>query len=272
MALGWGDLANWQRDNEYIFSGYRKPSYSIYHSIRDIKNLHNESVNIWSHLLATILFSIYLVRFFSQWNSLSTDNLMVLLSFLGIIICFALSTIYHIFSNHSRRVANWTQRLDHLGVIVVIWTSAISFTYFGFSYGQLRRFYMSIVSITALISTNYVFRSKFRQSKNRLIRIFTYLSLGCSAFLPAIHLLIRNKELSLSQRTVLTSYKQLAVLNLLGGLFYGTRIPERFYKKTFDIYGASHQIMHVLVICGALVYQTSLLTILNYGRGEMRQG
>jgi adiponectin receptor len=158
MASRWEDLPKWQKDNEYIRSGYRKPSYSSHRSMRDIKHLHNETVNIWSHLLAAILFSIYLAQFLVECDDLSMDAVVVLIFLLGVIACFTLSSIHHLFSNHSKKVMNWTQRLDHLGVVIVIWGSAISFTYFGFYCDrQLRVRYMGVVTAAALVSMIYVF-------------------------------------------------------------------------------------------------------------------
>jgi adiponectin receptor len=241
--------------------------------MRDIKKLHNETVNIWSHLLAAILFSIYLTQFLVECDDLSMDVVVVLIFLLGVITCFTLSSIHHLFSNHSKKVMNWTQRLDHLGVVIVIWGSAISFTYFGFYCDrQLRAHYMGVVTAAALMSMIYVFQPEFRHPNGRLARTFTYFALGFTAFLPATHLLILVDEQALYQRTVLASYRNLTVLNSLGGLFYATRIPERFYRKAFDIYGSSHQVMHVMVICGSLLYQTGLLTTRQYWRNDRVNG
>jgi adiponectin receptor len=265
MALQWEDLPKWQRDNEYIRSGYRKPSYSSYRSVGDIIKLHNETVNIWSHLSAAVLFSVYLVQFLVECDDLSTDVVVVLTFFLGVITCFTLSSTYHLFSNHSKKAMNWTQRLDHLGVVTVIWGSAISFIYFGFYCDrQLRLHYIGVVTAAALISLICVSHPKFRHPNSRLARTLTYFALGLAACLPALHLLIHVDEQALYQRTVLASYIDLIVLNSTGGLFYATRIPERFYRKIFDIYGSSHQVMHLLVICGALRYQTGLLAARQY--------
>ena len=41
-----------------------------------------------------------------------------------------------------------TQRLDHLGVVIVIWRLAISFTYFGFYCDrQLQAHYIGVVTV-----------------------------------------------------------------------------------------------------------------------------
>jgi adiponectin receptor len=38
---------------------------------------------------------------------------------------------------------------------------------------------------------------------------------------------------------------------LAGAIIYATKFPERYFPKTFDIYGASHQIFHMLVLFAA---------------------
>jgi len=240
--------------------------------MRDLKHLHNETVNIWSHLLAAFLFSIHLVQFLVECDDLSMDVVVVLIFSLGVILYFILSFIHHLFSNHSKKVMNRALRLGHLGAVIVIWCSAISFTYFGFYCDrQMRVRYMSVVTAAALISMIFVFQPEFRHPNSRLARTLTYFALGFTAFLPAIHL-AHVDEQALYQRTMLASYRNLTILNSLGGLLYLTRIPERFCRNTFDIYGSSHQIMHVMVVWGALLYQAGLFTTRQRWRNDMVNG
>ncbi|CAK7219860.1 hypothetical protein SBRCBS47491_003994 [Sporothrix bragantina] len=62
--LSWDDLPDWRRDNAYILSGYRPTSHSYMASLGSVLGIHNESVNIWTHLggavVATVLgFALY---------------------------------------------------------------------------------------------------------------------------------------------------------------------------------------------------------------------
>lgn len=58
LTVLWDDLHEWQRDNHYIHSGYRPPSGSFTKSFASLGYLHNESVNIYTHLLGALLFSL----------------------------------------------------------------------------------------------------------------------------------------------------------------------------------------------------------------------
>ena len=53
--LNYHDLPQWMKDNENerILTSYRKPTYSYILSLKTIWDLHNETVNIWTHLLGT---------------------------------------------------------------------------------------------------------------------------------------------------------------------------------------------------------------------------
>jgi adiponectin receptor len=66
----------------------------------------------------------------------------------------------------------------------------------------------------------------------------------------------------------------LGILNGTGTAIYTLRIPEKWYPRQFDIYGASHQIMHVLVICGALSHTVGLVKAFDYWQGprELNEG
>ncbi|KAJ4305437.1 hypothetical protein N0V90_000968 [Kalmusia sp. IMI 367209] len=55
LTVLWNDLPSWQRDNHYITSGYRPATNSYPKSFQSITYLHNETVNIWSHLIGALL-------------------------------------------------------------------------------------------------------------------------------------------------------------------------------------------------------------------------
>ena len=62
----------------------------------------------------------------------------------------------------------------------------------------------------------------------------------------------------------LTYFLGLGLLNFTGAATYAARIPERWCPGRYDILGASHQIMHVLVMCGAVSQSLGLLKALTY--------
>ena len=66
------------------------------------------------------------------------------------------------------------------------------------------------------------------------------------------------------QRMSISYFLGLAVLNFTGASIYAARVPERWYPRTFDLWGSSHQIMHVLVVCGAFSHTTGLVKAFDF--------
>ena len=57
IILGtYNDLPDYYKDNEYIKKGYLLYCDSIIKALKSLFCLHNESINVWSHLLGAILF------------------------------------------------------------------------------------------------------------------------------------------------------------------------------------------------------------------------
>jgi adiponectin receptor len=66
LLVLWDDLPSWQQDNHYIKSGYRPASGSFYKSFASLGYLHNESVNIYSHLIGAVIFTAAGVTLYTQ--------------------------------------------------------------------------------------------------------------------------------------------------------------------------------------------------------------
>ena len=54
----WDDLSPDRKDNEHIITGYRINFNTMKRILRSLFMIHNETVNIWSHLLGVFLFFI----------------------------------------------------------------------------------------------------------------------------------------------------------------------------------------------------------------------
>jgi adiponectin receptor len=124
LFILWSDLPQWYKDNEYIHSGFRHPSNSYRKCLRSCFYTHNETGNIYSHLLATlwtIALPIWLYPYAraNYPNSNLDDWAVFALFFLGGTSCFTLSTTYHVLANHSHATHDFCHQLDFLGIIVV---------------------------------------------------------------------------------------------------------------------------------------------------------
>lgn len=134
----WNELPPWMQDNHYIHSGYRPASGSYHKSATSILYLHNESVNIWTHLigatLATVTASVLYTTIRPRFSMATSEDVMVFSCFfLGAVACLGMSATYHTISNHSESVARFGNRLDYVGIVCLIVGSFIPSIYYGFS-------------------------------------------------------------------------------------------------------------------------------------------
>ena len=137
LTVLWNDIPKWQQDNQYITSGYRPPTNSYKRSLASLGYIHNETVNIYTHLLgalAAILGSVYLYNIIHpRYEHATKDDVAVIACyFFGAASCLGMSATYHTISNHSPSVNRVGNQLDYVGIVCLIWGSFVPSIYYGF--------------------------------------------------------------------------------------------------------------------------------------------
>lgn len=137
LLLFWDDLPAWRRDNAFIQSGYRQIRASYKHSLQSLFYLHNESVNIWSHLLGALVavacaaYLCYVIR--PRYEEATSSDVFVFSCFFtGAVLCLGMSATFHTLVDHSRDVAKWGNKLDYTGIVALIVGSYVPAMYYGF--------------------------------------------------------------------------------------------------------------------------------------------
>lgn len=99
-VLAWEELPQWMQSDPYIRRGYRRQLDSFSACFQSLFYLHNETVNIWSHLLPTIivLFALsatdYLILDSSVQLS-AIDNAVIQTYVGGSVLCLLFSVCPH---------------------------------------------------------------------------------------------------------------------------------------------------------------------------------
>ncbi|KAI9487848.1 MAG: hemolysin-III related-domain-containing protein [Benjaminiella poitrasii] len=251
----------WQ-SNQYIRTGYRFLEsaadcwYSLFY-------FHNESGNIWTHLLGFVaLFSIGIYELF--FSKLMTsipieDRLVFLVFFLAACKCLMCSTVWHTLSGiNNLKVYHQVACLDYVGISVLICASIMLCEYYGF-YCQdaARTTYITATSTLAVIGVSMPFQAWFDRQDCRWLRIAFFVALASSGAFVIAHLsIMRGVHETFSWLTPV--FKSIACY-LVGVIIYGNQFPERFWPGKFDRFGHSHQFWHIFV-CGGIWfhYQAAL--------------
>ena len=88
-----------------MLTGYRTETVSSWASVKTIFKVHNETGNIWTHLLSALYF-VYLLADVTSINHASLKDvpmagriILAIQAFSGIVV-FGFSTAFHIMENH----------------------------------------------------------------------------------------------------------------------------------------------------------------------------
>lgn len=150
VLLRWDELQSWQKDNQYILAHYRPASYSYHVSFQSLFYLHNESVNIHSHLLGVSVFLfIAFIDYAFAVHSVSGSDILAFGCFvLGAVFCLSMSATFHTISNHSPLVNRLGNQLDYVGIVALIVGSFVPSIYYGFYCDPvLQKVYWAMASL-----------------------------------------------------------------------------------------------------------------------------
>ncbi|EGX89007.1 hemolysin-III channel protein Izh2, putative [Cordyceps militaris CM01] len=268
------ELPSWQQDNEHILSSYRPTSGSAWKSVTSLLYLNNQTVNTYSHLIGALAFLLlpfyfYNDVFLQQPEGRKEDVLVVSIYCFGVAVCFIFSTIFHTLWNHSHAVCRFCNKLDYLGILVLMWGAGIPTIYYGFICNHtLRVVYWTMTSSTALCCMIFTLTPAFVTPQYRHIRASFYAGFGLSSIIFVAHgLLLHGWELQKS-RMSLVWMGWMATANLVGAAIYAARIPERWVPYTFDNFGASHQILHMAVMVAAWIHFRGLIEAFHIIRSQ----
>ena len=102
-------LPSWLVDNEFLLSGHRPPMPSFKECFASIFRLHTETVNIWTHLIGTLVFIIIAIYFTSRPSDEVHLEKKITFGafFLGAIVCLLFSTLYHTLYCHSPKISSF---------------------------------------------------------------------------------------------------------------------------------------------------------------------
>ena len=152
QLLDWSELPNWRRDNHYIHTAYRPLTGSFLTSFSSLFYMHNESLNVYTHLVGAALFALLATRYplflpASSTTITSADSIVFTFFFAGAVVCLGISSLFHLFSNHSREVCTRGNQADYVGIVILITGSFVPSVFYGFyCEAFLQKTYWGMVS------------------------------------------------------------------------------------------------------------------------------
>jgi adiponectin receptor len=150
--LSYDQIPEWHQDNDLIRHGYRPESNSTRVCFASWLYLHNETINIFSHLIPATLFlaaeGLIYQCFQARYPQATIGDRLVFSFFLlTAATCLGMSATYHTLMNHSDYVSHLWLRLDFVGIVILTLGDFVSGIYMVFYCEPiLQRVYWTMVS------------------------------------------------------------------------------------------------------------------------------
>lgn len=244
------DVPDWLQHNKYLRSYYRPvlPTFEL--CFWSIFRLHNQTTNIWSHLLGALLFNFLLMNYFPQYLTSTEDRLVFSMVCSGVILSFYGSTIFHTFLCHSEKTASFVAKIDYYGVSLHIFVNIMGLTYFTYYCQPLKmKAFLTFATLICVICLCLNALSFFDQNTNfcRIFRSIVFFSFAFISIVPQITWFLRYDW----QTTSLIQYMIIMDLfYVLGVILYASRFPECYFVGKCDIFH-SHMWFHILIVGGS---------------------
>lgn len=248
------EIPRWMADNKYILGSYRA-GYTFFMCLRSIFALHNETMNVWTHLLGFFFFGAFGVAMFIHVLEPKVSHyfLFALMS-VSCMACLGCSTVFHLFSAHyNERVCRRLHTLDYFGITCLVIGSFVPTCYLAFAcQPHLKWAYLAMIFILGSVGLVGPFYSFWTTPEFHSYKMLVYTFMVGSGVFPIIHVNFIMPPSSSAPFAVGLALE--IFLYLVGMLIYIFKAPERFFPGRFDIWFHSHQIWHVFVLLAAMVH------------------
>lgn len=242
----------------FIISGYRRPGLSFWECIRTLLRSSNETINVWSHLLALVLFVSV------NMTSLPTDDpfFLPLISFaVGIFVLYFTSSFAHLFncmSEHSHRICFF---FDYAAIGFYTFTAGQSLFFYSRTAGasawvilydslvifQTVSMVFSFLATICCCASSHPRWRKYKAVLRVAILVVNWIVIT-SPYTVRL-LLCQNADPAYNDVSMVY-FKRHVIFCGLGALLYAARLPERLMTGVFDNFGQSHNLAHILIAMG----------------------
>lgn len=221
------------RENKFIVYGYRFARSHLM-AMTSLFSWHNETINIWTHLLGgmyLIYLSIYKfpkTECFQIYGPTFNDHLINYLFLLSAIACLFFSSIWHSYTNIGfLSIRSKFACFDYSGITILITSSIITTEHISLkNYPNLRLIFIGFSIFAGLFGIGMAWHPYFDKPESRIIRILFFISLSGLGFASFFCCCILN-NLKFAFNLFSPLCKSF-VWYLLGVLFYGSLFPECF--------------------------------------------
>uniref|UniRef100_A0A3B5AK00 Membrane progestin receptor beta-like n=1 Tax=Stegastes partitus TaxID=144197 RepID=A0A3B5AK00_9TELE len=245
----------------FIPSGYRPPGLPLRCYVLSLFQIHNETLNVWSHLLAAVCVALRLAVF--TGFSVDAASLPLVLYSFSAVAYLSFSAAAHLLHSRSEQLHHSLFFLDYVGVAVHQYGCSLALSLYSadatWTQSMLGKVFLPGSALLSWSSCAACCYAKLRSHRlTPLNRKFFLVPTGAASLLN-IGLVVRRLEAQRwsSSPAPLLHLLQVALF-LPSSFFFCCPVPERFAPGRFDIIGHAHQLLHLLSALRTLLQQEAL--------------
>ena len=199
-----------------------------------------------------------------HWGDLTRIPLYIFMA--SAAICMSASATFHWWQVVSRTWAIFLQRLDYVGIAVLIAGSKVPLVFYGFyCRPEWLWTHLGWISVTLVMCVSVGMSDTFATKEYRSLRAGVFVGTGVAGTVSLMHLLSLPEAGEAEVQRCMLQVLGMGALYILGAVLYAFRIPERFFPDgRFDLFFASHQLMHILVVVAAMVHYHACLVLFEW--------
>ncbi|KAF9050031.1 hemolysin-III related-domain-containing protein [Panaeolus papilionaceus] len=259
--IKYSDLPHPWKNNPFVVHGYRFiPIERWPLLLLSVFKLHNETLNIHTHLIPFLLWAINLLPLFNNRHTFDTPEILFM-SFA--LLCLLSSALWHTMSGCAdHRSMEMCARIDYVGIGWLISASVGTVVHYGFRcHPDIGHWFLGLCFATGLAGNIFPFMDWFNQHEYRYYRIAFFLTLAFSGIGPAVALSFLHSK---AEMHAFASPVYPSLLSYLVGLFfYAAHFPERVLpegvRRRLDmIGGGSHAIWHCFIVLAVSQHKSAI--------------
>ncbi len=251
----------------YIQRGFRPPHQPLSYYLLSVFQLHNESMNVWTHLLAMFLMGQRFLQLMSDVDVTHDAYSWSLLGGLGCgTLAYTFSSIAHCLQSRSPFAHHLAFMLDYAGVGLFSFGGLLlhlAYSSHDKFYYAVQDFYLALGGVGAFVVTYCCTIAKLSYSRPYPLarRLWQSIPIGVMfglAIAPVMHrfwvCFIQDQDCGDSMQYHCRQIGWFAI----SVFFFISHWPESAYPGRFDIFLHSHQIFHVAIMMCSLDQLTAV--------------
>ena len=238
----------------HIHTGYRVTNNKYTYYLASLFQIHNETFNVWSHLLAAVLFGYIIISYGQQLDFINDERTWPLVGFAIGTVCYALSSSFaHLFQSQSELAHYTCFQIDYIGISMnalgnsILYYHLIGTESFYHLVGP-NFFKVNIILSVFTCVGSAIAKLRYKRpypAQRKILQLFAVLLESVYGSIPVFHKIITCLLDSTCPISDVSPHIQCFVWITVSVLFYSSHIPERLSPGRFDIIGYGHQIFHV---------------------------